>query len=342
MRIKIFAFVFLVLFSACEKKQEEIIVREPFPVDVIVAQKEEIQGNIVSSVMLRGVQKATIYSQAAGDIVSDRSELGKSVRAGEILLTLENSVQAANLRQATGMLEEAALNFSAIEKLFEQNSVSKAEFVRSQNNLFAAQTAVATAQKAFNDTRITAPFNAIVTMKSDAVQRGNNISPGIALFTFVDISKLKADISFGEKEIGLIRSGSAATVRVPSVDVELSGVITAVSSGSNRQTGTFLAQAEFENPNLLVKDGMSGVVSLNTGETKFGIAVPSRALVNNRSLLLAKDGKAVNVPVTFTPLSAGRIMLTGGISESDTIIVSGITQITGGDTITVNLVEDFL
>ena len=337
MKKYLLALAFFALLFGCKQQEEEIAVREPLPVNAIVAKNEEVQRSIVSSVLLQGVRKATIHSQTMGEIVWDNTHLGKSVRRGEVLLTLENSVQAANLRQAAGIAEEAKLNHSASTSLFERNSISRAEFMRSQNNLLAAETALANAQKAFNDTRISAPFDGIITMKNDAVQRGNSISIGAPLWTIVDISKVKASISFGEKEIGQIRRGAPARAEVPAAGVELSGKITAVSSGSDNLTGTFSVEAEFENPDLSVKDGMSGVVSLYIGDIKHGISAPSNVLINNRSILLAKNGRAINTPVRFESISAGRIMLLSGVYENDTIIVSGITQLSGGDTISVNI-----
>jgi len=340
MKKKIIVFVFLILFFGCAKKQDDIVIKESFPVNAIIAKNQEIQSSIVSAVLLQGSKKVNIYSQTMGEIVSANAELGKSVKAGEVLLTIENSVQAANLRQAMGAVEEAKLNFAANEKLFEQNKISRAEFVRNQNNLFATQTALATAKKAFEDTRITAPFNGIITMQSDIIQKGNSISLGIPLFTIVDIRKLKATISLGEKEIGQIINGSPAKVSVAAAGVDILGKITAISSGSDSQTGTFSVEAEFENPNLKVLDGMSGIVSLYVGETQFGISVPSNAIINNRSILLAQNGLAVSVPVSVEPISAGRVMILSGVSENDTIIVSGITQLSSGDTISVNIIDN--
>jgi membrane fusion protein (multidrug efflux system) len=332
--------VILTLFFGCAKKQEEINVRVPFPVNAIIAKNEEIQGHIVSAVLLQGSKKVNIYSQTMGEVVYFNTALGKNVRAGETLLMFENSVQQANFRQATGAVEEAKLSFSANEKLFEERKISRAEFVRSQNNMFAAQTELANAQKAFNDTKITAPFDAIITMQSASIQKGNNISAGVHLFTLVDINKVKANISLGEKEIGLVKNGSQAKLIVAAAGIEVSGEITAVSAGSDSQTGTFSIEAEFNNPNLAIKDGMSGIVSLYVGETKFGISAPSNALINNRAILLAKNGLVVNTPVSVESISAGRVMILSGVSEKDTIIVSGITQLAGGDTVSVNVIEN--
>lgn len=333
-------FVCLILFFGCAKKQSDIITREPFPVNAIIATNQEIQSSMASAVMLQGIKKVNIHSQTAGEIVSVNAQLGKNVKAGEVLLTIENSVQAANLKQSIGAVEEAKLNFDANDRLFVQNKISKAEFIRSQNNLLAAQTVLATAKKAFDDTKITAPFNGIITMQSDVIQKGNSISLGIPLFTIIDISKLKTKISLGEKEIGQIAIGSQAKVSIAAAGVDISGKITAVSSGSDAQTGTFSVEAEFENPDLSVKDGMSGIISLYSGKTQSGILTPSSSVINNRSVLLVKNGLVESVPVSVEPISAGRVMILSGVSENDTIIVSGITQLSSGDTVSVNIVEN--
>ncbi|MCL1947040.1 MAG: efflux RND transporter periplasmic adaptor subunit [Chitinivibrionia bacterium] len=339
MKNYIFALAFLIFLLGCKKQQEEIAVEEPFAVNAIIAKKIEIRDELKSAVLLQGIKKAALHSQTTGEISSVSANLGQRVKTGEILLSLENSVQAANLKQATGAVEEAQLIFSASERLFKSKSISEAEFVRNQNNLFVAQTALASAKKAFNDTRIIAPFDGFITMKSDDVQKGNVVSMGSALFSIADISKLKANISLGEKEIRLVKNGSNAKVYVNVLDIELLGVISAVSSGSDSQTGTFLAEAVFNNPDFLVKDGMSGTASIDATETNIGIVVPITSIINNRTILVAKNGKASGVSIEYAVISQGRVLIKKGLSENDTIIVSGISQISDGDAISVNIVE---
>lgn len=259
-------FISLLLFLGCEKKQEyieDISANEPLVLNADTTQKDTLQNKIISTVILQGIKKVNIFSQTTGEIVSVNAELGKIVKASEILFEIENSVQTANLRKASGKVEEAKLNFAANQKLFEQNKISRAEFVKSQNNLFAAQAAQISAQKKLNNTKITVPFDGIITMKSESVQKGNIISKKTALFTIVDISRIKAVIPLNEEEVVKVKNGLNVELNVPAVNLTISGKITAVSSGIDSQTGRFFAEAEFENPDLMVKDGMSGIVSIS-------------------------------------------------------------------------------
>ena len=332
--------LFLFIFCACDsKKEDKIVEKEPFPVNAIITEKVSINENITVSVLLQGIKKSTLVSQTIGTISSVSTKLGDNVTAGNVLIATENSVQAANLKQATGAVEEAELSFSASERLFNSKSISRAEYIRSQNNLFTAQSALAVARKAFNDTRITAPFDGIITNVNDIVQTGNSISTGQPLLAITDISKLKANLSLGEKEIGNINKGSAAKVKVAAANTELEGIISAVSSGSDSQTGTFTVEAIFDNPKLLVKDGMSGIISAEVGSPVTGITVPMTAIVNGRSVFAAKNGKALSVPIEYKMVSQGRVLITRGLSQNDTVIVSGITQITENDTVSVTVVR---
>jgi membrane fusion protein (multidrug efflux system) len=335
-----FILFFLIILCGCDKKKEETVVKEPFPVNAIIAKDSPIQDKTISAVLLQGIKKATLYSQTVGTISWVSAKLGDDVKSGQVLLLTENSVQAANLKQAEGALEEAQLNFLASERLFNNsNGISKAEYIRSQNMFFAAQTALASAKKTFDDTKVVAPFDGIITNVNDVVQKGNNISIAQPLFSIIDITHLKANVSIGEKEIGLIKKDAVATVKIAAVDTELSGAVSAVSSGSDFQTGAFTVEVIFENQNLSVKDGMSGVVSIETGQKRHGIIIPSNAIINNRSVYVAQDDKAHNLPIEFEQTSAGKAWVKKGISQGDTVIISGITQISQNDTVSVNIVE---
>ncbi|MDR0305054.1 MAG: efflux RND transporter periplasmic adaptor subunit [Chitinispirillales bacterium] len=334
-------FFFLSLYlCACNKtKQDKVIEKEPFPVNAVIVKNILIQKDIAASVLLQGIKKTTIVSQAAGTISSVTAKLGDTVHYGNILIETENSIQTANLKQAAGAVEESELNFSASQRLFNSNSISKAEYIRSKNNLLAAQTVLASAQKSFKDTKITAPFDGIITNINDIVQTGNTISIGQPLLSIADISKLKANISLGEKEIGQIKKGAAAFVKIPSINAELKGIISAVPAGSDPSTGAFTAEVVFENPQYFVKDGMSGIVSAEIGSPLKCIAIPATAALNNRSVFIVRNGKAFNAAIEYEHISQGRILIKKGVSQNDTVIVSGITQISQNDTLSINIIE---
>jgi len=336
------ALIFLFFLCACNgKKQDTATEAEPLAVNAVIAKNAPIQDETVCAVLLQGIKKATLYSQTIGTILRISASLGDNVNAGQTLLSTENSVQTANLEQAKGALEEARLNFSASERLYNNsNGISKAEFIRSQNLLLASQTALASAQKTFDDTKITAPFDGIITNVNDIVQKGNNISVGQPLFSIVDISKLKANISVGEKEIGKIKKGATAIVKISATGEELSGTVSAISAGSDFQTGTFTVETVFKNSDFLVKDGMSGVISIQTGEPRIAIALPSSVVVNGRSVFVVRGGRAHNLFIEFEQVSGGKILVKKGISQGDTVIVSGITQISENDALSISIVEE--
>lgn len=275
----LFLFMFFFLFFGCRQKQEDISANtisgelEALSVstkDSIFAKNTDTpplpSGKITSTVMLRGIKKVNINSQNTGEIVLVNARLGKKVKAQEVLVSLENSVQQAELQQAKGAVEEAEISFSASKRLFEQNSISRAEFVRNQNILFAAQTKLAAAQIALKNTRISAPFAGIITMQSEIVQKGNIISADAPLFTIVDVSKIKAIISLNENEIASVKNGLKVLLSVSAAKVETWGEITAVSQGIDSQSGMFSVEAEFENPDLQIKDGMNGEILIYTDE----------------------------------------------------------------------------
>ena len=90
---------------------------------------------------------------------------------------------------------------------------------------------------------------------------------------------------------------------------------------------------------LIKKDGMSGIVSIDASETKFGITVPVTSIVNNRTVFVARNGKAFGVHVEHSMVSQGKSFIKKGLSENDTIIVSGISQLADGDTVSVSISE---
>lgn len=160
------------------------------------------------------------------------------------------------------------------------------------------------------------PVSGIVTEKK-ALQ-GMRFMPGEALYQIADLSSVWVLADVYEQDIGLIRPGTRARIRINAYpDRTFSGMLTYVYPTLTAETRTVAVRIELPNPGNLLKPGMFAQVELPVGSKNPVITVPTSAVIDSgtRRIVLVQAGEG-----RFEP----REVKTGARSDSHIEIVSGV------------------
>ena len=107
---------------------------------------------------------------------------------------------------------------------------------------------------------------------------------------------------------------------------EQAGRIESISGVIDRQTGTVIARAAFDNGGRLLHSGASGTISIPTTYTG-KIVIPQEATVRMQDKTLVYkvvDGKAASALVTVAPINDGHeYIVLDGLQVGEEIIASG-------------------
>lgn len=321
--------------GADPEKIEEI--KQAIPVEAVLAQMSEESKSINASTTTAGIREVYLPAKSTGTIISAPVKMGQRLRRGNTILAVESHVYKAAVTQAKVGVEQAKLNFNAVEKLFEKGSVSEAEFIQAKSGLTAAEAALEMNQYNYNNCWLRAPFSGALTFLDPAVEKGNMIAAGTPVARMVDISKLNMTLHFGEDDIIHISEGNSAELYVPALEKTLEGKVTAVAEGSDPATGSFAVEVTTENPDEKVKAGMTGRITIYTDNTQIGYLVPTSAVVSRGSgkyVLKSVGNQTVEVPVSTYPVKHNRSLVQGDIEEGDTLITTGLSRLTDGDPVT--------
>jgi multidrug efflux pump subunit AcrA (membrane-fusion protein) len=138
-------------------------------------------GQLVESIQvsgtIRGVREATITSETQGRIIQDNVVLGQVVSQDTVLVAVDSEIAQISLNQAESQYANARLDYQSAQTLFNSGSISRADLNRSQASLNGALAAYQRALKAFEDTRIRAPFAGYISQKDPGIGEGNYLSP---------------------------------------------------------------------------------------------------------------------------------------------------------------------
>lgn len=212
--------VYFYITNALEEQNNK--VRKPRPeaaeqalqISVIDAELGSYAAQISASGLVEPRYSLTITNQVSGEIsrLSNQFESGKIVKKGHLLATLKNTELASLVASAKNTVASAEL---ALKEEIRQGEQARAEWdasgfneapdsdlvlrepqrVAAQAELASAQAALLNAQNDVNNTKITAPFDALIVER--LVSPGSYLSAGSDIGTLysVDRAEITIDLS---------------------------------------------------------------------------------------------------------------------------------------------------
>ena len=171
----------------------------------------------------------------------------------------------------------------------------------------------------------TAPRDGIVLERN--ATEGMRAPSGQVLFRIADISTVWVLADITERELGLIRSGQAATVRVRSLPGRsFTGRLGLIYPQVVKETRTTRVRIELPNPDGALLPDMYADVEIATGETKPVIAVPEDAVIDTgaRQVVIVDIGEGRFEPreVSVGFRGNGYIEIQDGLEEDERVVTS--------------------
>jgi RND family efflux transporter MFP subunit len=308
----------------------------------------------------QGAASGTEFGQALAEFQQARSALEQAKQQASLVeegptteqvhlaeLQVEQAKEQLKLAEAqrdqiTLAREDVQLARTAVRLAEDQLALARAgrgEVTVRSSDIDAARAGVRQAQASRDLARTTlgrqgvyAPISGLVSARM--TDPGESAGPGEAAFTLVDVSSVYIHAVLGEADVDRVRPGQRATVTVRSVGATaLTGRVVDVNPGSLRGQRNFVARILLQNPNEVLRPGMSAEVSLLVGENAGAVLVPVDAIVEDRDKRLVYaviDGKIDILPVQVGSRDAGRAEITDGLQAGTQVVVAGQNDLAEG------------
>ena len=165
----------------------------------------------------------------------------------------------------------------------------------------------------------------IVTEKK-ALQ-GMRFMPGEALYQVADLSSVWVIADVFEQDIGLIKSGSTAKIRINAYPDKLfEGKVTYVYPTLKAETRTVPVRVELANPGLLLKPAMFAQVELSVSSKGSVVSVPVSAVIDSgkRQIVLIQKGEGRFEPreVKLGARSDTYVEVIEGVKDGEQVVVA--------------------
>jgi Cu(I)/Ag(I) efflux system membrane fusion protein len=174
--------------------------------------------------------------------------------------------------------------------------------------------------------RLASPLTGVVLDKK--VVRGQNVAPGMELYTVADLSKVWAVARVYQGDLAVVRPSGDAEVELAYLPGKpFRGKVVFVSPTLDPAARTAEVRVELANtPDLALKPEMLATVILKGAVRKGVLAVPEQALIRSgrRTLAVVALGGGYFEPreVVLGASAGGYVEVTQGLAEGDGLVVS--------------------
>ena len=160
------------------------------------------------------------------------------------------------------------------------------------------------------------------------VREGTQVSPGMSLFTLVDLSQVWVTAQITEAQADWVAKGQPAEASVPALPGRVfKGQVDYVYPEIVAETRTLKARIVLDNPRLELKPGMYASVTVMGGTKREVLLVPSEALIRTgtRSTIIIAEGEGHfrAVAVTAGDESEGKVEIRKGLEAGQQVVASG-------------------
>ena len=361
----------LLIFNNCGKQKTDTSTKEKeiFPVRTVTVEKGSVESKIAYLGNLEAYKEVHVYSTIPTRITELKVDVNNWVNAGDVLAVVENLKikqgvlqTEAGLKSAQAQYDNVTTEWQRIQKLYEQNAVSKSQYdaVKTQKEaaeamVNQAKAGMKSAKEQMNDSYIKAPITGIISARNFNI--GDQTSPQFPVFTVVQMNKIKIMIDIVEAQISQIQQGQKAYIKVDTYPGEVFiGKVDKKYPTINPMTRTIKCEIVIDNSDLRLKPGGFARVEIVVDQHINVLVIPKHAIIEKTSLEYL-GGEIRNnriiidkfVFVVQDSLALMREIQTGLVSSNDVEVLSGLMQgekiVTIGqfdisDSTLVNIVEE--
>jgi RND family efflux transporter MFP subunit len=263
---------------------------------------------------LRAVTQAAVKAKVAGSALDVRAREGDTVKAGQILASIDARDYAARAEQSRGQMAAMAGQLDIAKQTLENNRVlvekgfiSKNAFDTAQSqytiaaaNLAAARAALASSNLSVADTIVRAPFSGQIASRS--IEPGERVAVDSKLFDVVDLSQLEFEAPVPVGEIGRVRIGQPVSIRFDGVEPPVAATVTRINPAAQPGSRSIMVYIRVPNPAATLRVGMFGTGSVTVGSTPNALVVPASAVRTTARATASTHSRAANSSKYPSPL----------------------------------------
>jgi membrane fusion protein (multidrug efflux system) len=323
----------------CSSKKEEKEEATRYTVTSPILMDTAFNKEYVSQI--KSVRNIELRAQEKGYLQNIYVDEGQSVKAGQLLFRIMPKLYEAELLKAQAEARGAEIELQNARTLVNKNVISRNEQAMAQAKLDQARAQISLAKLHLSFTEIRAPFDG--TIDRIPKKLGSFIDEGDMLTSLSDNSQMFAYFNVSEREYldyethVKDRADKKVTLLLANNDVLPSeGTVETIESEFDHETGNIAFRARFPNPDRLLRNGETGKVRMKV-PLHNALIIPQKATyeMQDKIFVFVVDKNSVvrSRSITIAGQMPDLYVVTGGLSESDKIVLEGVQKVKDDDKI---------
>ncbi|MGD9660880.1 MAG: efflux RND transporter periplasmic adaptor subunit [Porticoccaceae bacterium] len=321
------------------------VPKPAFSVSVATVASTTWHPHLKAVASLTAIQGTELSPQIAGNVTAINFHSGSHVRAGQLLVQIDNSNQLAQLHLDQAQLRLAAINLHRDQTLIAEKAVSRSQLDQDQATYAADQATVQNDEATLNKLAIRAPFSGIIGIRK--VNVGQYVSPGTSLVDLQSWNPLYVNFTLPQADIADLQVGTPVQFTSNATgSTVLHGKITALGASIDTSTRQISVQATIENPKYILRPGMFGQAVVIRGIAQKVLTVPVAAITYNTYgsyVYVVETQKehsktqqiAVQRVVHTGEERDGQVAILSGLQVGEQVVTSGQVKLTNGALVSV-------
>lgn len=307
------------------------------PANLVIVDSMSLASGPTISGSLEPDRIAAIRAEIGGSVLETGPEAGQSVRRGGLLARIDDAAirdSWLSARSAVTSAEQsealARRNAERAERLAQAGAIAeraledaKVAASGAAAQLADARARLAQAQKQLDAATVRSPMNGIVSIR--AVNAGDVVSPGTALYTIVDPGSMRLNASVPTSQLGSLRIGAPVEFHVSGYPGrQFTGTVDRVNPVADPATGQIEISAAIPNEGGQLVGGVFAEGRIGA-QSKTALAAPITAIQRDgqvASALRIRNGvvERIDLQLGIRDDQAEMFEIIAGVERGDTLL----------------------
>ena len=326
-------------------------------------EREDLCNEVTIPAEFRPYAEVELHAKVSGYVQQMYVDIGDQAKAGQLLAKLEvpelkddlDRAQAA-LKRAEADYHDAHLVYTRLVAVNQQhpNLVAQQELDNAEARDHTTEAAIAAAkadvekdQTLVDYTRITAPFDGVITHRyadpGALIQAGTaSQTASLPLVRLSDNYRLRLDFPVSVGYVKDIQTGDPVEVLVESLGGRrFIGTISRCTDRVNEDTRTMTTEIEVPNPKLELVPGMYATVVLKVEKRAGALAIPIEAVSSDKNAtvyVINRQQQIEERPVTLGLQTPTRYEVKTGLKDGDLVLIGNRSEVKPGERVEAKVV----
>ncbi len=276
-----------------------------------------------------------ISAQTMAEVKAIAVKAGSTVKAGELLVQLDDAAAKTALAQAKAQSEGAKAHMMRAEQalkraesLWQNQLIAKDAYEQAITTMSAAEAAlraaneqVASTEVTLAYTRITAPIDGVVVDK--LVNQGDRAMPGQPLLNLYSATSLQVQVPLAESQAVALNLKDILAVTVPSLKKTMTGQVNEIVPMADGGSRTFLIKLTIAAQSSQLRPGMYAQVALPQ-KPQSRILIPKAYVQSHGQLTMVTaviEGEPQKRYVRLGPVVAEQVTVISGLTAGEQLLL---------------------